>query len=125
MDKCTVARILFCGLFFILFLHVNVRIAWDKVKRTENTHTHSEVGKALDVWNRNKIDYDTGLRAEFERLWSKELESNDKDLVALVKKMLDPPSEHGMRKPVHTIFQTPQAKAVDDLFHAQVSAGDT
>ena len=41
----------------------------------------------------------------------------------LVRRFVDPPSAHGMPKVPRSIFQTPQAKAVDKLYNGQVSNG--
>ena len=97
-------------------------------QRTEPQYSEGEKPKqgvmsltATDIWNRHKIDYDPELRAEFELLLSQGVSSKDKQLVDLVRRLLDPPSTHIMRKPAHAIFQTPQAKAVDSLYDGQVS----
>ena len=75
----------------------------------------------IHPWNRPKIEYEVNLSAEFHRLCAIEnLPPTDRNLLTLVHQLLDPPSTHSVRKQAHAIFQTPQAKAVDNYYKAQV-----
>ena len=98
-----------------------VRGSLDSDGAEPNNAKHQKSAVATDIWNRHKIDYDSELRAEFEVLLKQQVGSTDTRLVGLVRKLLDPPVSHAMRKLSHVLFQTPQAKTVDDLLNSQVS----
>ena len=85
-------------------------------ERTRNTEL-----TARSIWNTQRLAYDADLGAEFGRLLTESVSNDDPRVVNLVTTLLDPPSRHVRRKTVHNLFQTPQAKVIDDLFHQQVN----
>ena len=117
-DSYRIERVLLvAALLFIVY----------NIFRTTPTHTttpsaNSDVERIIvSGVNRQRLEYEPHLASLFDELCSRQAQSADPDLVSLVKQLMDPPSGHGLRKPAHAIFQTPQAQAVDEHFKEQVS----
>ena len=72
-------------------------------------------------WNKNRISYDGELQRKFDKLLKEKRPADDPELRDLVKELIDPPSFHVIRKRSLPLYQTPQAKHVDEHFNKQVS----
>jgi hypothetical protein len=121
------------GVFLFLALYVYSRyvsyqtafqcstILRDSHDHDSARHAYPTTLTARQIWNTHRITYDAAFRQDFERHLRDKSGNNDPSLVSLVRSALDPPSQHSKRKMTHSLFQTPQAKAVNDLFKGQVS----
>ena len=95
------------------------------------SHAFSYLGcghPQLSPWQHRKLRHvnvplwqsDQDLYARIMQLVSRKAGARDPELVAFIRKILDPPSDHRQVKMSGGFIETPQAKAVRRLLHNMV-----